>query len=488
MAYHSSVLASTITPCGVGEINCLHPFDAQFGVKSFISFLPDTSYSITRLRNLLVRRHSFFRGEQHYPLEFKLRTHPCRDSPWGRFGSSAKQNVATDEELVRSRDGGDSESTNGSPSSLEEASGSSKADSDNSSFENLESFLSQVEEQKRNEDVPFPVAGPDSILDTLILICPFFLWGTAMVAMKGLLPKAGPMFVAAVRLIPAGFLLVGYGAYSGKKQPTGLMAWLSIALFGLIDAACFQGFLVEGLKRTSAGLGSVIIDSQPLTVAVLASLLFGESLGFVNYMGLVLGIVGLLLLEVPFDSLQSFYSSAVSSSGNFLLSGTTLNGLASWEGGEWRMLVAAQSMAVGTVMVRWVCQYSDPFMATGWHLVLGGIPLLALAVIQQDPALNGHIQDLSVSDWSALLYTSVGGSAISYGVFFYNATRGSLTKLSSLTFLTPMFAALFGFLCLNETLTPLQFLGGVITLGGVLLVNYKPSVSIPVEDVNNKPL
>ena len=30
-----------------------------------------------------------------------------------------------------------------------------------------------------------------------------------------------------------------------------------------------QGFLAEGLQRTSAGLGSIIIDSQPLTVALL---------------------------------------------------------------------------------------------------------------------------------------------------------------------------------------------------------------------------
>lgn len=30
------------------------------------------------------------------------------------------------------------------------------------------------------------------------------------------------------------------------------------------------------------------------------------------------------------------------------------------------MFLAAQSMAVGTVMVRWVSKYSDPIMATGW--------------------------------------------------------------------------------------------------------------------------
>ena len=45
----------------------------------------------------------------------------------------------------------------------------------------------------------------------------------------------------------------------------------------------------------------VIIDSQPLTVAILASLLFGESIGFVGGTGLVLGVIGLLLLEVNID-------------------------------------------------------------------------------------------------------------------------------------------------------------------------------------------
>jgi drug/metabolite transporter (DMT)-like permease len=42
----------------------------------------------------------------------------------------------------------------------------------------------------------------------------------------------------------------------------------------------------------------VIIDSQPLTVAILANLLFGESIGIVGASGLVLGVIGLLLLEV----------------------------------------------------------------------------------------------------------------------------------------------------------------------------------------------
>ncbi len=72
---------------------------------------------------------------------------------------------------------------------------------------------------------------------------------------------------------------------------------------------------------------------------------------------------------------------------------------------------------------------------------------------------------------AGLLYVSLLGSAASYGVFFYNASRGNLTRLSSLTFLTPMFASACGYLVLGETLTPLQLAGASITLGSVALVN-----------------
>ena len=79
------------------------------------------------------------------------------------------------------------------------------------------------------------------------------------------------------------------------------------------EAGCsaFQGFLAEGLQRTSAGLGSVIIDSQPLTVAILAALLFGEKLTAASYAGLGLGVFGLTLLEVPVDILTALPQKAL---------------------------------------------------------------------------------------------------------------------------------------------------------------------------------
>jgi drug/metabolite transporter (DMT)-like permease len=59
----------------------------------------------------------------------------------------------------------------------------------------------------------------------------------------------------------------------------------------------FQPAELVSLMKLKSPL-QVIIDLQPLTVAVLASLLFGESIGAIGAGGLILDVIGLLLLEV----------------------------------------------------------------------------------------------------------------------------------------------------------------------------------------------
>ncbi|MGL5080818.1 MAG: DMT family transporter [Microcoleaceae cyanobacterium] len=295
----------------------------------------------------------------------------------------------------------------------------------------------------------------------LLVIAPFFLWGTAMVAMKGTIPRTAPFFMAGIRLVPAGFLVLLVAALQGRTQPWGWRAWGWIGVFALVDGALFQGFLAAGLARTGAGLGSVMIDSQPLAVALLSLWLFQERIGLWGWLGLGVGIAGIGLIGLPDALFLNLLSlEPVAFSGEIA---------AFFQSGEWLMLMAALSMAVGTVLVRWVCRYADPVVGTGWHMVLGGLPLFALSAgweSEQWVHLNG-------SDWLALGYSTVFGSAIAYGLFFYFAASGSLTSLSSLTFLTPVFALLFGNLFLAEVLTPIQSTGVGLTLVSIYLINQR---------------
>lgn len=291
-----------------------------------------------------------------------------------------------------------------------------------------------------------------------------------MVAMKGVIPNTTPLFMAGVRLVPAGMLVLAAAMLMGRPQPKGWKAWSWIALFALIDGAMFQGFLAEGLVRTGAGLGSVMIDSQPIAVALLAVVLFGEKIGLWGWLGLAIGVFGITLLGLPDEWIVNLVQMK-SLPAELQLSTHLLGDL--FQNGQWLMLLAALSMAVGTVLMRFVSRHADPVAATGWHMILGGLPLF----VWSSQFEAAQWANLDGSNWVALAYSTIFGSALSYGLFFYFASSGSLTSLSSLTFLTPVFALLFGNVFLSEMLSPISWMGVVLTLISIYLINQRDRLS-----------
>ena len=312
------------------------------------------------------------------------------------------------------------------------------------------------------------------IVTNLLLIAPFFFWGTAMVAMKGAIQDTTPFFLAGFRLVPAGILVLVAAAIAGLPQPKTWQAWAWIIGFAFVDGTLFQSLLAQGLTRTGAGLGSVMIDSQPLAVAVLAWILFGEVIGGVGWIGLAIGVMGIGLLGLPKDWLMGLFNGIFQNSS--IAQGATspynLLDPSLFDNGQWLMLMAALSMAVGTVMVRYVSRYADPIVATGWHMILGGLPLFGLSMQTE----TDQWSRLVPAEWVALMYSTMFGSAVAYGLFFYFASRGNLTSLSSLTFLTPVFALMFGNFFLDETLETFQWFGVFLTLVSVYLINQRETI------------
>jgi drug/metabolite transporter (DMT)-like permease len=304
-----------------------------------------------------------------------------------------------------------------------------------------------------------------SLPKALLLIAPFFLWGTAMVAMKEVIPHTTPFFMAGFRLVPAGILVLLVSLVLKLPQPKTWQGWLWILAFALVDGAMFQGFLAQGIVKTGAGLGSVMIDSQPLAVALLSSYLFGEVIGFWGWLGLSIGVLGISLIGIPDPWIYSLFAGD--------LAAVELNWLGLFENGEWLMLLASLSMAIGTVMIPYISRHTDPVVATGWHMIIGGIPLFALSGLQE----SQQWQQMTVENWLTLGYAAVFGSAIAYGIFFYLASKGNLTSLSALTFLTPIFALLFGTILLSEVLSVIQSLGVCLTVISIYLINQRERIA-----------
>ncbi len=288
-----------------------------------------------------------------------------------------------------------------------------------------------------------------------LMLLPFALWGTAMAAMRPLLEGATPLQVASLRLLPAGALVLVAALALGRSLRVAAVDWPWLLAFALVDGSLFQGLLARGLGQTGAGLGSVLIDSQPLLVALLARSLFGEAINPVGWVGLLVGLLGILCLGLPAAVLRHWW-----------LEGPTAIGEHAWSHGELWMLAAAAAMALGTVLSRYASRQSDPVAITGWHMLIGGLPLLGGVGLE-----GSFLPVWSPMEWGLMAYATVLGSALAYGLFFWFANSGDLTGFTALTFLTPVFALLCGVVLLDEQLRPLQWLGALLALMSVLLIS-----------------
>ena len=293
----------------------------------------------------------------------------------------------------------------------------------------------------------------NSILNWFLMILPFALWGTSMAAMTPLVSSAGPEFVASLRLLPAGILVLitTYLLKRDLKIYRCDLKWFLV--FTIVDATFFQLFLTYGISKTGAGLGSVLIDSQPLLVALLARAIFGNLINPIGWLGLLFGLGGIIFLGVPKELLESWW----------LMSDKSISDIA-FNVGELWMLGASLAMALGTILIRFTCTKSDPVAVTGWHMVLGSVPLILKHCLQTNFQL---IPNWSIFDWGLMSFSSIFGGALAYGLFFYFANNKEITGFSTLAFLTPIFALLSGGVYLNERLTIIQWIGVVFVLMSV---------------------
>jgi probable blue pigment (indigoidine) exporter len=123
-------------------------------------------------------------------------------------------------------------------------------------------------------------------------------------------------------------------------------------------------------------------------------------------------------------------------------------------------------MAGGTVLTGYWGRPEGvgPLAFTSWQLTAGGVVLLPLALLTEGapPALDG-------SAIGGYLYLGALGTAAAYALWFRGLARVPATSVAFLGLLSPLSAAVIGWIALGQSLTPLQVLGMVIALGGTVL-------------------
>ena len=280
--------------------------------------------------------------------------------------------------------------------------------------------------------------------DTLDLLLLAALWGVSFLFMRLSVGEFGPMAMAALRCLGAALflwpilMLQGHGA-------TLRTHWRAIAWLGVVNSALPFVLYGVALLAINAGLSAIFNAATPLWAAAIGALWLHERLGPTRVLGLAIGlagVVGLAWEKAGFTANEHGISAALAIAA--CLAATLLYGY----GANYakKRLAGVSSMA----------------MATGSQL--SAATLLAVpAWLQRPHTMPG------ITAWISLALLALLCTGVAYILYFRLIAHIGATSASAVTFLIPAFAAAFGWLFLDERLSPSMIVGGAVIFVGTAL-------------------
>ncbi|TKX85707.1 EamA/RhaT family transporter, partial [Halorubrum sp. SS5] len=275
------------------------------------------------------------------------------------------------------------------------------------------------------------------------------VWGSAFVAIKAGLTYFPPVLFAAFRYDVAGVVMLAYAAYAvDDPVPRGRDAWLEVASGAVFIIAAYHSFLFVGETdpAVTSAVAAVIVSLSPLLTTVFArAFLPAERLTAVGAIGLAIGLVGAVVLANPDPA-------------NLTGGGTVAKLL---------VLLAAASFALGSVLSR--ASEADIAIETmeAWSMLLGAGLTHVVSV-----ALGESVADAvwTTESLLALAYLSVVASGAGFLIYFDLLDRLGPIEINLVSYVAPVFAAVVGWLVLDEGITATTVAGFLVICVGFALV------------------
>jgi drug/metabolite transporter (DMT)-like permease len=208
----------------------------------------------------------------------------------------------------------------------------------------------------------------------------------------------------------------------------------------------FFYFLGEsfGLTYVSATVCSVLISTIPVFATIGAWLIFKEKLKAINYAGIIISFIGVLVFILNSDGSISF----------------NIKGLG--------LLMLAVFSAVGynLTLSRLVGSYSPVYIVNVQNLI-GAILFLPLFLIFD--FRNFVSTPFTFDMFKPIIELSIFASCGAFILFAWSVRNMGITKANVFSNCIPVFTALFSFILMGEKLTVQNIAGMIIVIAGLFM-------------------
>lgn len=274
------------------------------------------------------------------------------------------------------------------------------------------------------------------------------VWGLSFIATKNALVEVRPVVIVFLRQL-LGILFLAFIIINQKKSfavDIRKEKWI----FVLAAIACFHLWIqVTGLQWTTASNTGWIIGITPVFMVILGLLFFKEKITSTQTTGIIISFLGLLFLvsKGEFTSLDF-----IKNKGDLLIITSSIT---------WSVYSLTSKKATLTL---------SPTLTTFYLFVIVAIIIAPFTINQQNIS---NIINLSLNGWGSILFLGILCSGVAYTLWAQALSEMDASRVGAFLYLEP-FVTFFGsWLLLNEQITAVMLLSGLIIIGGVILVNRK---------------
>ena len=273
------------------------------------------------------------------------------------------------------------------------------------------------------------------------------LWSTGFTGIRYGIPYAPPFTFIAVRMAFASILLAIIALVITKRFARDLPTIGKSALVGLTIHGAYLGGCFYGVKQgMPAGITALICSLQPVLVSIFSSIFFGEKLSGRKWLGLGLGLAGLIMVIAP--KLEASGEQALPLAGVIAVFIALLGGTS------------------GTLLQKKFGAGVEVLSGTSWQYVATGILMAVLALAFED----GQSITWNASFIFSLAWLIVALSIGAILILYYLLARSSAASVSSLYYLVPAVTAVEAYFLFGEKIGLVTAIGTFVTIAGVALV------------------
>jgi drug/metabolite transporter (DMT)-like permease len=282
----------------------------------------------------------------------------------------------------------------------------------------------------------------------MLVVC--LLWGLNFSITKLALHQIPPLPFTAIRFTLASVLLWAVLRLVEGPGPMSRDEMKRLILLGLVGNTGYQLVFTVGLSRTTATNSALILSTVPTVVALFAGALGLERITTRMWTGIALGTLGVVLVIATRG--VGFHASTMT--------------------GDLLSVLAVLCWASYTVWLRRVPSAISPLRVTT-ITTIAGTPGLVLAGI---PGLfRLPWQQVDSRAWLALVYAAVFSLVVAYLLWNRSVKAVGSTRTAIYMCVTPLVAVAGAWLLLGERPHPLQAVGAVLIVAGVVLTRSERS-------------